>query len=162
MGVISKPVIAAVEGFAMGGGFTLATCCDIVVTGRSARWNLPEVRLGWLTPWGIKSLVARVGYVNAKNLSYGLDILNGEEARSMGIADYVVDDGTVLAAAFERAEKIAALPRPAAAATKRFFSNYIMEKAEVMDFEANRLFSENCLHATAQQSLARKAGKAVA
>ena len=59
IGFMTKPVVAAVEGFAMGGGFILATSCDLVVASRGSRWNLPEVPIGWLTPWGIKSLVAR-------------------------------------------------------------------------------------------------------
>jgi hypothetical protein len=51
------------------------------------------------------------------------------------------------------AKKIAKLPRPAVAATKRFFSNYLMDDAETMDFEANRLFLANCREAAAQATL---------
>ena len=155
IGFISKPVVAAVEGFAMGGGFILATSCDVVVAGRGSRWSLPEVPIGWLTPWGIKSLVARVGFVRARNLCFGLETLTGEQAAALGVADQAVDDGTALEQAIALGEKLAALPEPAVAATKRFFSRYIMEDSEAMDFEANRLFAENCREPVARATLAK-------
>jgi enoyl-CoA hydratase/carnithine racemase len=153
IGFISKPVVAAVEMFAVGGGFTLATCCDVVVAGRGSSWSLPEVPHGWLTPWGIKSLVARVGLVKARLLCFCLEPLTAEDARAIGIVDYCCDDGEALTTATAIAEKLAALPRPAVAATKRFFSAYLMDNAEAMDFEANRLFLDNCRETAAQATL---------
>lgn len=155
MGFLETPVVAAVEMFAVGGGFTLATSCDIVVAGRGSQWSLPEVPHGWLTPWGIKSLVSRVGLVKARQLCFCLETLDGEAARAIGIVDYCCDDGKALEVALATAEKIAKLPRPAIRATKRFFSNYLMEDAEAMDFEANRLFLDNCRETAAQQTLAK-------
>ena len=155
MGFLETPVIAAVEMFAVGGGFTLATSCDIVVAGRGSQWSLPEVPHGWLTPWGIKSLVSRVGLVKARQLCFCLERLDGEAARDLGVVDYCCDDGKALETALAIAEKIAKLPRPAVRATKRFFSNYLMEDAEAMDFEANRLFLDNCRETAAQRALAK-------
>lgn len=153
IGFLSKPVVAAVEMFAVGGGFTLATCCDVVVAGRGSSWSLPEVPHGWLTPWGIKSLVARVGLVKARLLCFCLEPLTAENARDLGVVDYCCDDGDAFSTAIGIAEKLAQLPRPAVAATKRFFSNYLMENAEAMDFEANRLFLDNCREKAAQATL---------
>lgn len=153
IGYLRKPVVAAVEMFAIGGGFTLATCCDVVVAGRNATWSLPEVPHGWLTPWGIKSLVARVGLVKARLLCFCLEPLTAEDARAIGAVDYCCDDGEALTMATSIAEKLAKLPRPAVAATKRFFSNYLMDDAEAMDFESNRLFLDNCREAAAQATL---------
>lgn len=150
IGFISKPVVAAIEKFAIGGGFTLATCCDVVVASRSSVWSLPEVPHGWLTPWGIKSLVSRVGLVKARQLCYCLEALDAEGARGLGIVDYCCDDGKALEIAVNVAEKLAGLPRAAVASTKRFFSSYLMQEAEAMDFEANRLFLENCREASAK------------
>jgi enoyl-CoA hydratase/carnithine racemase len=155
MGFLETPVIAAVEMFAVGGGSTLATSCDIVVAGRGSQWSLPEVPHGWLTPWGIKSLVSRVGLVKARQLCLCLEALDGDAARDLGIVDYCCDDGNALQTALAIAEKIAKLPRPAVRATKRFFSNYLMEDAEAMDFEANRLFLDNCRETAAQQTLTK-------
>ena len=155
IGFLETPVIAAVEMFAVGGGFTLATSCDVVVAGRGSQWSLPEVPHGWLTPWGIKSLVSRVGLVKARQLCFCLEPLDGDAAREIGVVDYCCDDGAALKTALTIAGKIAALPRPAVRATKRFFSNYLMEDAEAMDFEANRLFLDNCRESAAQQTLAK-------
>jgi enoyl-CoA hydratase/carnithine racemase len=155
IGFLTKPVVAAVEGFAMGGGFILATSCDVVVAGRGSRWNLPEVPIGWLTPWGIKSLVARVGFVRARNLCFGLETLSGEEAAAVGIADLLASDGAALETALTLADRLAALPRPAVSATKRFFSRFIMADSEMMDFEANRLFAENCREPVARATLTK-------
>jgi len=155
IGFLATPVVAAVETFAVGGGFALATCCDIVVAGRGSQWSLPEVPHGWLTPWGIKSLVSRVGPVKARQLCFCLETLDGEAARQIGVVDQCCDDGMALQTALGVARKIAALPRPAVSATKRFFSTYLMADAEAMDFEANRLFLDNCREPAAQQTLAK-------
>src|ERR1700743_2865686 len=75
--LLNKPVVAGVEGFALGGGFVLATSCDVVVSAPSARWHLPEVTIGWIPPWGIQALVARVGTVPGRRLGGGSDALEG-------------------------------------------------------------------------------------
>ncbi|WP_245311071.1 enoyl-CoA hydratase/isomerase family protein [Bradyrhizobium valentinum] len=71
IGYRTKPVIAAVEGHALGGGFILAASCDIVVSSSTAGWHLPEAPNGWLPPWGLASLVARTGPVRARRLTWG-------------------------------------------------------------------------------------------
>lgn len=153
IGFVSKPVVAAVEGFAIGGGFALAMCCDVVLAARGSKWSLPEVPHGWLTPWGIKSLVARVGLIKARHLCFCLEPMTAEDARVLGAVDYCCENGEALSTAVGVANKLALLPRPAVAATKRFFSNYLMQDAEVMDFEANRLFLDNCRERAAQATL---------
>jgi enoyl-CoA hydratase/carnithine racemase len=156
IGFISKPVVAAVSGFAIGGGFTLAACCDIVVAGRKSRWSMPEVPLGWLTPWGLRPLIERVGNVQARKLCYCLEELSGVDAQKIGLVDYVVDDNDVEAFAHSIAQKLAALPAPAVSATKRFFSGQMLKDAEAIDVEANRLFLENCRESAAQQTFERQ------
>ena len=150
---VKKPVIAAVEGFAIGGGFILAVSCDVVVAGETSRWSLPEVPHGWLTPWGLNALIERVGRVRARNLCFCLDSLSGKEVLGIGAADYTAPDGQVLEKALDIATRIAALPRPAVASTKRFFANQMMPRAEVMDYEANHFFVENCAHPDAANTL---------
>jgi len=159
IGLISKPVIAAVEGFAIGGGFTLAACCDLVVAGSKSKWSMPEVPLGWITPWGLKPLAERVGNVRARQLCYCLEILDGDAAARIGLVDYAVPDGAVQQVAADIARKLAALPQPAVAAVKRFFSTPILRDAEVYDVEANRLFVENCREEVATQTLAKNQRK---
>jgi len=162
IGFLDTPVVAAVEGFAIGGGFTLATSCDVVVAGRTSRWSLPEVPIGWLTPWGLGSLVARVGPVRARTLCFCLHEMTGSEAREIGVVDVLADDGAAVATAVATAQALARLPRPAVAATKRFFAGHLMRDAEAMDFEANRLFAENCSHPVAKSTLGRFRGPGAA
>ena len=155
LALLDQPVVAAVEGFAMGGGFILAVSCDLVVTAWNARWHLPEVPIGWLTPWGLQALTARVGPVRARALCFGIAPFDGEEALRLRVADHAAPGGEALAAAIVQAECLAALPAQAAAATKRFFAGPIADRAETLDALANRMFADNCRHPVAMATLNR-------
>jgi enoyl-CoA hydratase/carnithine racemase len=135
----SKPVLAAVHGFAVGGGLTLAAACDIVLTDLSAKWSLPEVPVGLFPAWGIGSVVRRAGVTSARRLAWGIDTLDGRAAQAAGLADEVVE-GNVVAIACERAQVLAALPSAQAQAVKRYFAAYCADEAA--DIAANRLFIE--------------------
>ncbi|WP_426434511.1 enoyl-CoA hydratase/isomerase family protein [Bradyrhizobium genosp. P] len=65
IGFIEKPVVAAVSGFALGGGIGLAAACDLIVTHAECRWHMPEVPSGWLPPWGLEAISQRMGPVAA-------------------------------------------------------------------------------------------------
>ena len=93
---LSIPVVAAVEGFALGGGFLLATSCDIVVSADQARWQLPEVGLGWVPPWGLQSLLARVGPAAARRLAWGEQALSGQQVHQLGVVDEISEPGGAL------------------------------------------------------------------
>jgi len=151
--MLRKPVVAAVEGFALGGGFVLAASCDVVVTARSTRWNLPEVAIGWIPPWGIEALVDRVGRSRARQLVWGGSPFQGEEALRLGLADHVVADGLALERAIEVANGYAVLPQEAVAATKLYFATHGTHDAESGDLLASHMFKDNCRHATAQATL---------
>ena len=159
IGFISKPVIAAVEGFALGGGFILAASCDLVVSSDSARWHLPEVPIGWLTPWGLGALVSRVGAVAARKLCFASEAFDGLEAKRLGLVDHLADSGHANEVAIALAERMAALPAAAAAATKRFFMPDISGNAEVLDVRANEIFAGNCRHPVARATLERFASR---
>lgn len=159
---IGKPVVAAVEGFALGGGFLLATGCDLVVTAENARWHLPEVGLGWVPPWGLQTLVARVGPATARRLAWGDQPLSGAELHRLGVADEVADPGTALDRATELAVRLAALPPDAVASTKRALSDAVVGAAETLDARTTRLFAQDCECVAARASLdkfARKTSK---
>lgn len=153
IGGMSKPVIAAVEGFALGGGFVFATSCDLVMTTPACRWHMPEVAIGWIPPWGLGSIIARCGPVAARRLVWGSETIDGSEAQRLGIADYLVPEGQASQQALALGQRLALLPEPAVAATKRYFSSEIAATGETRDAEANRLFAENCCHETAQATL---------
>lgn len=155
LALLQTPVVAAVQGFALGGGFVLAASCDVVVTARGTRWHLPEVQIGWIPPWGIESLVNRVGTARARQLVWGGTPFQGEEALRLGLADHMAEDGAALQRALEVAETYARLPREAVASTKLYFATQGARNGEGGDLLASQLFKDNCRHATAQATLSK-------
>ncbi len=154
VGYVRKPVVAAVEGFALGGGFILAVSCDLVVSSVSARWHLPEVPIGWLTPWGLGALVSRVGAVAARKLCFAGEAFDGREARRLGLVDHLAEPGHALETAMAVGQRLAGLPAASAAATKRFFTPDISSpNAEILDVEAIADFADNCRHPVARATL---------
>jgi enoyl-CoA hydratase/carnithine racemase len=154
--LMNKPVVAGVDGFALGGGFVLAVSCDVVVSNPLARWHLPEVMIGWIPPWGIQALVARVGPVAARRLVWGADPFDGMEAHRLGIADYLAQSGeSVREAAIRVGTRLATLPAQAVASTKQFFAPIVSGQGESLDAWANRLFLADCGHPAAKATLNR-------
>lgn len=114
-----KPLIAAVEGWALGGGFELVLACDLVVAGQGARFGLPEVRRGLVARAGgalrLPRLLPRAIALEA--LLTG-EPLTAERAAAHGLVNRVVPDGTALAEALVLAAAIAANAPLAVAASK--------------------------------------------
>jgi enoyl-CoA hydratase/carnithine racemase len=150
---LRKPVIAAVEGFALGGGFVFAASCDVIVSSASCRWHLPEVQIGWIPPWGLETLAARVGPVTARRLTWGGEACDGVEAHRIGLVDYWSADGEALAMAREVAQRLAALPDVAVASVKAYFAPHAAKNGETGDVVANRMFEEDCKHPVALATL---------
>lgn len=110
LSALPVPVIAAVNGFALGGGCELAMACDLVVAGPKAKFGQPEVKLGVIPGFGgTQRLVRRVGWSNALDLCLTARMVNAEEALRMGLCSRVVTEGTVLDAAVALAEGMAKL-----------------------------------------------------
>jgi enoyl-CoA hydratase len=106
-----KPLIAAVEGFALGGGLELALCADIIVTGEGARLGLPEVKVGILPGAGGTQKLARlIGAKRAMLLLMTGRMFSAAEAHGMGVISELAPTGQALARALEIAREIAALP----------------------------------------------------
>jgi enoyl-CoA hydratase len=106
-----KPVIAAIEGFALGGGLELALCADIIVAGEGARLGLPEVKIGILPGGGGTQKLARlVGRQRAMLLLMTGKMFSAAEALSMGVISELAPTGQALARAIEIAREIAGMP----------------------------------------------------
>ncbi|MBV9822870.1 MAG: enoyl-CoA hydratase/isomerase family protein [Actinobacteria bacterium] len=155
LGRLSIPVLAAVEGFAMGGGFLLATSCDIVVSAAGARWQLPEVGLGWVPPWGLQSLVARAGPATARRLAWGTEPLTGRQLHRLGAVDEISEPGRAVRHATELAVRLAALPPHAVASTKRALADAGTGPAESLDSRTSWMFGLDCSSEAARRSFAR-------
>src|ERR1035437_8116883 len=105
-----KPVIAAIEGFALGGGLELALCADIIVAGEGARLGLPEVKIGILPGGGGTQKLARlIGSKRAMLLLMTGRMFSAAEALSMGVISEMAPTGQALARAIEIAREIAGM-----------------------------------------------------
>lgn len=106
-----RPVIAAVNGVALGGGCELALHADIIVAGEGARFGQPEVRVGVMPGGGAtQRLMRALGKYKAMKMILTGEAITGGEAEAIGLASEVVPDGRVLERALEIAAQIAALP----------------------------------------------------
>lgn len=115
-----KPLIAAVEGFAVGGGFELALACDLVIAADGASFALPEVRRGLIAGGGgVIRLPNRIPHHLAMELLLTGRTISAERARELGVVNQVVTDGTAVAASLELAAEIAENAPLALAAVKR-------------------------------------------
>jgi enoyl-CoA hydratase/carnithine racemase len=117
---IGKPVIAAITGYALGGGLELALCADFRVAGESARVGQPEILLGLIPgAGGTQRLPRLIGPARAKDIVYTGRFVGAAEALAIGLVDKVVPDAEVFAAAVEFARRFAGGPAVALRAAKQ-------------------------------------------
>jgi enoyl-CoA hydratase len=103
-----RPVIAAINGFALGGGCELAMACHLRVASEKARFGQPEVNLGLIPGYGgTQRLIQYIGKTKAMELLLTADMINAEDALRLGLVNYVVPAGEEVAKAKELLEKIA-------------------------------------------------------
>ncbi|HLJ71639.1 MAG TPA: enoyl-CoA hydratase-related protein, partial [Roseiarcus sp.] len=117
---LPKPTIAALRGYALGGGFEIALCCDVILCAASARLGLPEGLLG-LSPGGggTQRLVRAVGKYVASDVMLAARRMTGERAFQLGLAAAVCPDEELAATAIERARAMLSVAPLAQAEMKR-------------------------------------------
>lgn len=118
----SKPLIAAVNGYAYGGGFEIAIACDFVIASERAKLAVPEIQIGLLPGFAVVRLHEIVGRAKAKEMSMLGEPISAEEACQLGIVLKVVPHDKLLEEAFAFAERIAAKPKLAVAIAKSFYN----------------------------------------
>jgi enoyl-CoA hydratase/carnithine racemase len=137
-----KPIVAAVQGAAIGGGTTMLTHCDFVCAGESARFRMPFIDLAVLPEFGSSySVPAMIGHIRAAELillGLPFDARRGAE---LGFVSRVVSDQNLLATANEMAGKLAAKPIGALQASKRLMKSAFGDQIKAAMKLANNEFS---------------------
>lgn len=133
-----RPVIAAVNGFALGGGCELAMACDLRLASEKAKLGQPEVNLGVIPGYGGTQRLPRlVGMGKAKQLTFTGEIISAQEAHRIGLVDEVYPPAELMAKAMEMAETIASKGPVAVALAKRSI-NEGMETSQLKGLEIER------------------------
>lgn len=142
LGSFPKPVIAAVEKLALGGGMELALACDIVIAGESARFAVPEVKLGAIPGAGGTQLLTRaIGKAKAMALLLTGDFIDARAACDAGIVAEVTADGQTLQVALAMAGRIAAnSPLAVALAKDAALRSFETSLAQGLEHEKRNFF----------------------
>jgi len=135
---LSKPVIAAINGFALGGGCELAMCCDLRVASENAKFGQPEINLGTIPGGGGTQRLSRlIGMTRAKELIYTGNAIDANTAFTMGLVNKVVPPENLMAEAKELARKLLSKSSIALAlAKKAITSGANMNLPSGLDLEA--------------------------
>jgi enoyl-CoA hydratase len=121
-----KPLIAAVEGFALAGGFEIALSCDLIVASREARFGIPEVKRSLVAAAGaLLRLPKRIPYHLAMELALTGDPIDAERAREIGIVNRLAEPGTALDTAIELAQQVVKNAPLALIASKEIVQNAV-------------------------------------
>lgn len=135
---LPQPVVAAVAGYALGGGCELALACDFRIASEGAKFGLPEIKIGAFPGGGGTQRLPRlIGAAKAKEMIFTGDPIGAEEAFALGLVMKVVPKERLLDEAKTFAAKLAALPRLALEASKRLINRGLeMDLAAGLELEA--------------------------
>lgn len=118
---VDKPLVAAINGTAVGAGFQMALLCDLRVAHAELRMGQPEVKAGLASVVGSYLMSLQIGHSLNQQLSLTGELISGERAHALGLVNDLVAPAQVLQRAIERARALAALPGAALRMTKRRF-----------------------------------------
>jgi cyclohex-1-ene-1-carboxyl-CoA hydratase len=153
---IRKPVIASVAGLALGGGCELALACDIIVAARSARFGLPEVKLGLLPgAGGTQRLPRAIGKAKAMDMCLSARVLTADEADRYGLVSRLVEDDALRDETMNLAATVASFSASALMALKE-----CVNRAYEQSLSEGILFERRELHARFATDDAREGMKA--
>ncbi|MGP4727526.1 enoyl-CoA hydratase-related protein [Agrobacterium deltaense] len=139
---LRTPKIAAVNGFALGGGCELAMMSDFIIAGRSAKFGQPEIKLGVIPGIGGSQRLSRlVGRALAMDLILTGRMMDAEEAKSAGLVARLVDDDKVLDTAIEAATQIAGYSKPSVRLARE-----AVNRAEEVGLREGILFERRVFH----------------
>src|SRR5262249_47971387 len=149
-----KPIVAAVQGAAIGSGTTMLTHCDVVYAGESAKFQLPFINLALVPEFGSSfSVPAGVGHLRAAELFLLGEPFTATRAAELGLVTRVVPDQRLFATAMEAAQKLAAKPGRAMRASKRLIKEGFIDQIKAAIRLENEAFSERVRSAEAKEAL---------
>jgi enoyl-CoA hydratase/carnithine racemase len=148
-----KPIVAAVQGAAIGGGTTMLTHCDFVFAGENAKFQMPFVNLALVPEFGSSCTIpARAGYLRAAELILTGQPFDARRAAELGLVTRVVPNQELLATATDTAQKLAQKPPAALRACKRLLKQSTREQLERAVKLENEEFSERVRSAEAKEA----------
>lgn len=142
LNLLKIPVIAAVNGFALGGGCELALGCDFIIASDNAKFGLPEVSLGLIPGFGgTVRLFQAIGLRKAKEFIFSGELISADEAYRLGLVSQVVPQSELMSAIFKKLDAILTRsPLAVASAKKSIFESYNMDIERALQNEA-KIFS---------------------
>jgi enoyl-CoA hydratase/carnithine racemase len=145
---VRKPIIAAVNGFALGGGCELAMMCDIVIAGENAQFGQPEIALGTIPGiGGTQRLTRIIGKSKAMELVLTGNKMDAKTAEQAGLVSRVVPEDNLIDSALETANKIASFSKPIVAMAKECVNKaYETTLREGLSFEKRTFQSTFATH----------------
>lgn len=135
---LKQPVIAAINGYALGGAFMLSLYCDIRVAAEDATFALPEIKLGSVPSFGLPRVARLAGPGFAKRMALGAELISAREAYDVRLVDAVAPPGGAIVRALDMATRIAAMPVLAAQGCKEALSvgaELPLERAQARDWQ---------------------------
>ncbi|UPK07179.1 enoyl-CoA hydratase [Bradyrhizobium sp. 170] len=149
-----KPLIAAVQGAAIGGGTTMLLHCDFVYAGESAKFQMPFINLALVPEFGSSSIVpARIGHIRGSELILLGSPYDASRALELGLVTQVVPDQDLLSIAIATAQKLAAKPAGALQASKRLMKQPFRQQIAAAMKAENEEFSAQVRSADAKEAL---------
>jgi enoyl-CoA hydratase/carnithine racemase len=149
-----KPIVAAVQGAAIGGGTTMLTHCDFVYAGESAKFQMPFINLALVPEFGTSySIPARIGYLRAAELIQLGQPFDAQRAAELGLVTRVVPDQKLLATATETAQKLTEKPAGALQACKRLMRQPFRAQLEQAAKVENEEFSVRLRSADSKEAI---------
>jgi enoyl-CoA hydratase/carnithine racemase len=149
-----KPLVAAVQGAAIGGGTTMLLHCDFVYAGESAKFQMPFINLALVPEFGSSSIVsARIGHLRAAELILLGSRYDAKRALELGLVTQVVPDQELLSVATATVQKLAAKPAGALQASKRLIKQPFRDQITAAMKAENEEFSTQVRSADAREAL---------
>ena len=149
-----KPLIAAVQGAAIGGGTTMLLHCDFVYAGESAKFQMPFINLALVPEFGSSSIIpGRIGHLRAAELILLGSPYDASRALQLGLVTRVVPDQDLLSTATATAQKLAAKPASALQTSKRLMKQSFRQQTKATMKAENEEFSTQVRSADAREAL---------